>query len=218
MNLDYWFMGSQRVRHDWVTGLNWTELNLYHTNLQGRLETGSKLAVMYWILVAEIKGRIFVSMGTDPLLHFSKCQGYIWKVIAIFSHFIKIIPCLHFTHKNLWLKKVCLHSSKMGFPGGASGKKNKTKQNKNMPTNVRDIRDLDLIPGSGRSPGGGQDHLLHHSRLENPMDKGDWQATVHRVTESRIWLNRLSTPAHGLGYSMCIFLNLQIWGKHSVII
>ena len=81
----------------------------------------------------------------------------------------------------------------MGFSGGASGKK--TKQNKNMPTNVRDIRDLDLIPGSGRSPGGGQDHLLHHSRLENPMDKGDWQATVHRVTENRTRLKRLSTHA-----------------------
>ena len=114
---------------DTTERLNWTELNLYHINLQGRLETGSKLAIMYWILVAEIKGRIFVSMGTDPLLYFSKCQGYIWKVIAIFSHFIKIIPCLYFTHKNLWLKKVCLHSSKMGFPGGTSGR-NKTKQNK----------------------------------------------------------------------------------------
>ena len=55
---------------------------------------------------------------------------------------------------------------------------------KNMPTNVRDIRDLDLIPGSGRCPGGRQDNLLHHFHLENPMDKGDWKATVHRVTKS----------------------------------
>ena len=66
----------------------------------------------------------------------------------------------------------------MGFPGGASGKKHAY--------NARDIRDLGLIPGSGRSPGGGQDNLLHHSHLENPMDKGDWQAIVHRVTKSQI--------------------------------
>ena len=57
---------------------------------------------------------------------------------------------------------------------------------KNLPANARDIRDLDLIPGSGRSPGGGQDNLLHHSHLENPMDKGDWQATVHKVAKSQI--------------------------------
>ena len=43
----------------------------------------------------------------------------------------------------------------------------------------RDSRDAGLIPGSGRSPGGGNGHLLQHSCLENPMDKGVWWATVH---------------------------------------
>ena len=55
---------------------------------------------------------------------------------------------------------------------------------KNLPANAGDIRDAGSIPGSGRSLGGGHDHLLQYSCLENPMDRGAWQATVHRITES----------------------------------
>ena len=43
---------------------------------------------------------------------------------------------------------------------------------KNPPATAGDIRDLGLIPGSGRSPGGGNGNLLQYSCLENPMDKG----------------------------------------------
>ena len=46
-----------------------------------------------------------------------------------------------------------------------------------------DIRDVGLIPGSGRSPEGGHGNLLRYSCPENPMDRGAWQATVHRVSE-----------------------------------
>ena len=48
---------------------------------------------------------------------------------------------------------------------------------KNPPTNAGDPG---LIPGSGRSPGGGHGNSLQYSCLENPMDRGVWQATVHR--------------------------------------
>jgi len=41
-----------------------------------------------------------------------------------------------------------------------------------------------LIPGWGGAPGGGHDNPLQYSCLENPMDKGAWQATVHGVTNS----------------------------------
>ena len=41
-----------------------------------------------------------------------------------------------------------------------------------------------LIPGSGRSPGGGHGNPLQYSCLENPMDRGVWPATVHNVTKS----------------------------------
>ena len=44
--------------------------------------------------------------------------------------------------------------------------------------------DLGLIPGLGRYPGGGYDNPLQYSCLENPMDRGAWQVSVHRVTKS----------------------------------
>ena len=45
--------------------------------------------------------------------------------------------------------------------------------------------DLDLIPGLGRFPREGNGNPLQYSCLENPMDGGAWQATVHRVAKSR---------------------------------
>ena len=54
---------------------------------------------------------------------------------------------------------------------------------KNLPANAGDIRDMGWIPRLGRSPGGGNDNLLQYSYLENHMDRGAWQATVHGVTE-----------------------------------
>jgi len=58
---------------------------------------------------------------------------------------------------------------------------------KNTPASAGDIRDLGLIPGSERSPGGGHGDPLQCSCLENPMDRGAWRATGHGVT-SRTWL------------------------------
>ena len=59
----------------------------------------------------------------------------------------------------------------------------------------RNIRDTDSIPGLGKSPGGGHDDPLQCSCLENPMDRGTWRATVHRVSRSRTQLSDLA-PAH----------------------
>ena len=71
--------------------------------------------------------------------------------------------------------------SKLGFPGGSVVK--------DTPANAGEIRDIGLTPGLGRSPGGGHGNPLQYSFLENPMDRGAWQATVHRVAKS---LTRLS--------------------------
>ena len=49
--------------------------------------------------------------------------------------------------------------------------------------------DLDLIPGLGRSPGEGNGNPLQYSCLENPMDRGAWWATVHKVAKSRTRLS-----------------------------
>ena len=50
--------------------------------------------------------------------------------------------------------------------------------------NAEDVRDVSSIPGPGRSSGGRHGNPLQYSCLENPMDRGAWQAIVHRVAES----------------------------------
>ena len=57
------------------------------------------------------------------------------------------------------------------------------------------LRDVDSTPGLGGFPGGGNGNPLQYSCLENPMDWGARRATVHRVSESRMWLKRLSMHA-----------------------
>ena len=57
-------------------------------------------------------------------------------------------------------------------------------QVKNPPPNTGDIRDTGLILESGIYPRGGHGNPLQRSCLKNPMDRGAWRATVHRVTES----------------------------------
>ena len=61
---------------------------------------------------------------------------------------------------------------------------------KNLPAKARDLRDIGLIPGSGRAPGGGHGNPLQYSCLENPMDRGAWWATVHGVANSQTRLKQ----------------------------
>ena len=61
----------------------------------------------------------------------------------------------------------------MGFPGGSVGKESASKGG-----------DLGSIPGLGRSLGKGNGNQLQYSNLENSMDRGAWQATVHGVVKS----------------------------------
>ena len=62
----------------------------------------------------------------------------------------------------------------LGFPGGSDSEES-----------TCSAGDPDLIPGSGRSPEEGNGTPLQYSYLENSMDRGAWQATVHRVTKSQ---------------------------------
>ena len=61
----------------------------------------------------------------------------------------------------------------LGFPGGSDGKES-----------ACNVGDLSSIPELGRFPGGGHGNPLEHSCLENPMDRGAWQTTVHGVAKS----------------------------------
>ena len=66
---------------------------------------------------------------------------------------------------------------------------------KNPPASTGDLRHTGSIPGSGRSPAGGHSNPLQYSCLENPTDRGAWQAMVHKVAKSRTQLKCLSMDA-----------------------
>ena len=75
---------------------------------------------------------------------------------------------------------------------------------KNLPVSAGDIRDAGSIPGSGRHPGEENGNPLQYSCLENPMDRGARQATVHGVTKSQTQLSMHAckhgvTPGRGVG-------------------
>ena len=65
------------------------------------------------------------------------------------------------------------------FPGGASGKESTCQAGDAAGS----------IPGSGKSPGGGNGNPLQYSCLGNPMDRGTWWAAVHEVTQRRAQLS-----------------------------
>ena len=66
----------------------------------------------------------------------------------------------------------------MDFSGGSDNKES-----------TCNAGDPGSIPGSGRSPGEGDDYPLQYSCLENPRNRGAWQATVHRVAQSQTRLS-----------------------------
>ena len=97
----------------------------------------------------------------------SKIQGYICK--------ITLSPIL----KLLFQNKVAAHKPINGVSLTAQDSKESTCH----------AGDLGSIPESGRSPGEGNDYPFQYSCLENSMDRGAWQATVHGVTKSQIGMS-----------------------------
>ena len=90
--------------------------------------------------------------------------------------------------RNSWELQSC--GKHRGFPGGTSDKE---------PT--RGARHVGLIPGSGRSHGGGHGNPLQYSCLANPMDSGAWQTIIHR--------------SHRLEQDLSDFANTH--GKHALL-
>ena len=86
-----------------------------------------------------------------------------------------------------------------GFPSGTNSKESAC--------NVGDIRNVDSIPGSRRSPGGGHGNPLQYSCLEKLTNRWAWWSTVHRVTKSLTRLKQLNTHTHTnthlMNTSMC---------------
>ena len=94
------------------------------------------------------------------------------------------------------------NSSNQDIPSGTSGKKN-------PPANAGDIRDAGLIPGLGRSPRGGHGNPLQYSCLENPKDRGAWQAAVPGVSKS--WT--LSDLARTARMHQRLESEIKAWGR-----
>ena len=85
----------------------------------------------------------------------------------------------------------------MGFPGGSEVK-----------AFACNAGDLGLIHGSGRSPGEGNGNPLQYSCLENPMDRGAWQATIHGIAKSRTRLSDFTLSLSLKAFICRIWLNV----------
>ena len=79
--------------------------------------------------------------------------------------------------RNMHIHK-CTQVHEQGLPDGLDGKES-----------ACTVGDPSSIPGSGKSPGEGNGNPLHYSCLENSMDRGAWQATVHGVINKWTWLS-----------------------------
>ena len=97
---------------------------------------------------------------------------FVWILMYIYLHDMR----LGVRHLTFFLGGGASVSSFMGFPSGSAVK--------NLPVGLGDSRDASSIPESRSSPRGGPGSPLQYSCLENPMARGAWQATVHRVTKS----------------------------------
>ena len=91
-----------------------------------------------------------------------------------------------------------------GFPDGSVVK--------SLPANAGDTGDMSLIPGPERSPGEGNCNPLQYCFLENPMDRGAWRATVHRVTQSHTRLSHqhfhFTLSWVHVNLSTCLYLHM----------
>ena len=131
--------------------------------------------------------------------HFSIIIFYFKLIFKNF--FKKFISSLFCSHHYRWMPNITDHGNQLRKQHKFSLKftltlKRKLRESstwapqvvlvvKNLPANAGDRRDAGSIPRSGRSPGGGQGNTLQYSCLENPMDRGAWQAIVHWVAKSR---------------------------------
>ena len=84
---------------------------------------------------------------------------------------------------------------------------------KRLPASACSAGDLGSIPGSGRSPGGENDNPLQYSCLGDPMDRGAWWATVHRVAE----LGTTERLTHARTALHCSMWASELWHVNSYL-
>ena len=119
------------------------------------------------ICVSNICPTLCVFSGFTNVLHF--------KAVKFISLFRLLVFCDSRNPSLRKVKNILIHIL-------SSGASQVALEVKNQPANAGDIKNTGSIPELGRSPGGEHDKPLHYSCLENPMDRGAWQATVHRIS------------------------------------
>ena len=143
---------------------------------------------------AQIKQTFFPwPLQSHPQLHLTPRQKmespFLWiHVISMTPHFLPFqyysFPLPSWENPELGLL-ILLTRSPEGFP--------RAQWVKNLPAMQEMLADTSLIPRSGRFPGGGHGSPLQYYCLENPMDRGPWQAMVHGATKSRTQLKHART-------------------------
>ena len=127
--------------------------------------------------------------GHFLLQGFFPTQGSNSLLLCLLHWQANSLPLSHINYCEENLQSLPFPLKSVGFPGGASGKESACRRR-------LDVRHASSIPGLGRSPGEGNGNPLQYSCLENPTNRGPWQATVHRVAQSWTRLKQLLTAQH----------------------
>jgi len=183
-------MGSRRVGHDWATSLS------LFTFMHWRRKWQPIPGILTWRIVGTGEPGGLPSMGSHRV-------GHDWSSSSIqfLSKEMMLLLKISFDHslKNYLRHKHTKHNKRplgkplaiyIYIPCWVA------QLVKKPPANEGDARDTGSNPGSRRSPGEGHGNPLQYSCLGNPMDRGAWWATVHRVTKSHAPLKWLSTAQH----------------------
>ena len=104
-----------------------------------------------------------------------------WKQIVVGSSFWLLFILEH--EPSPQQSDSLMNHKQMGFPTWCSGKE--------FGCQWGDVGDMGSIAGPGRSPGEGNGNPLQYPCLENSMDRGAWQATVHGVAKSQTWWKQI---------------------------
>ena len=107
--------------------------------------------------------------------------------------------------RAVWLRRVIC--TEVNLPLVSQGHGSRLSYSPKEGTEMNGLRGRGSIPGSGRSPGGGNGNPLWYSCLKNPMDRGAWRATVHEVAKSQTQLSDFTSPGMELlGHTVVRFL------------
>ena len=168
------FMGSQRVGHDWVTELNWTELlssdSLYKRNRMAKLRVNHWKLQQHQSLLSTFVLRCYEV--TTPY----ETVSAKWTIKLIIR--IKHTMCVYAFSKE---KNIAWSHHPLSHYPSVKGASRAVLVVKSLPANTRDSCS---IPGSRRALGGGHGKPLRYPCLGNSMGRGAWRATVHKATNS----------------------------------